>query len=119
MPSAIMTQENLPWHEGDPDLNVQRGRLIRFLLDKRKGQKLLPDLLSTYAKAVREAQRTFPLPPPNLGKGEVAADERKERDKEHNKLRRGLLKAVNQAVLDFDQKRWKSVDTAWRRYVPR
>ncbi len=119
MPSAIMTQQNLPWHEGDPDLNVQRGRLIRFLLQKGKGRKLMPALLSTYAKAVREAQKTFPLPPPNLGRGDVADEDREERDKKHRKLRRRLLKAVNQVVLDFDQKQWKAIDLAWRRYAPR
>jgi len=119
MPSAIMTQQNLPWREGDTDLNVQRGRLIRFLVDKRKGRKLMPDLLSTYARAVREAQETFPLPLPNLGRGDVEDEDREERDKKHKKLRRGLLKAVNEAVLDLDQKQWKTIDVAWRRYAPR
>ena len=116
MPSAIITQQNLPWHEGDADLNLQRGRLIRFLVDKRKGRKLMPDFLSTYMRAVVEAQKAFPLPPPNLGRGDAEDRDKDERDKQGKKHRRGLLKAVNQSVLDLDAKQWKAIDTAWRRY---
>jgi hypothetical protein len=119
MPAAIMHHQNDPWRERDPELDFQRGRLIRFLLQAGKGKKLLPDLLPTYAAAVREAQKTFPLPPPILGRGDIPEEVRDARDKEQRKLRRRLLKAVNRTVLDLDQKQWKAVDLAWRRYVPK
>jgi hypothetical protein len=119
MPAAIMRHQNSPWREGDRELDLQRGRLIRFLLESSKGMKLLPDLLPTYAAAVREAQETFPLPPPILGRGDIPDEVRDARDKENRKQRRRLLKAVNKTVLDLDQKQWKAVDLGWRRYVPK